>query len=83
MDDHGALISKTLTQELTDKRKETHNHLSAVEGKHSWIKCTEEDKQAGLGLHANNNISESSFGTLTHFVNAFKTIGSANAGMWL
>ena len=31
-------------------------------------------------MHANNNVSELSFGTLTYFINTFNMIGLINAG---
>ena len=80
LNDHGLLIAETLLNELTDKRKATHNHLSAVDGKYSWKLCADDEKAAGLKLHANNNVSESSFGTLTYFINTFNMIGLTNAG---
>ena len=80
LNDHGVLIAETLMKELTDKRKATHNHLSVVDGKYSWKLCTDEKKETGLGLYANNNVSESLFSTLTYFINTFNMIGLTNAG---
>ena len=41
---------------------------------------TEAEKEAGLGLFANNNVSESTFGGLSNQVNTYAMIGLNNAG---
>ena len=55
----GSVLASTLLREFADARKVTHQHLSAIKGKLSWAESSAEEKLAGLGMHANNNASES------------------------
>ena len=59
------ILAESLLKEFTNPKKATYNHLLVLNGSLSWANVTEEDKLAGLGMHANNNISESVFGGLT------------------
>ena len=72
-------LADTIMQEFTDKRKEIHDHSSFIKGKYSWALTTEAKKKLGLGLLANNNVSESLFGGATHNADAFKMINLRNA----
>ena len=69
-----------MLQEFTDKRKAARNHLSEVGGKFSWALATDEEKQAGLGLHTINNASESVFGGLTEAITKSSMISLSHAG---
>ena len=80
MENMGSILSETMLQELTDKRKATRNHLSEVGGKFSWALATDEEKQAGLGLHATSNVSESAFGGLTEAITKSSMISLSHAG---
>ena len=51
-----------------------------IEGELSWAKASEEDKVKGLGVYANNNISESIFGGLTKALTKASIISLTHAG---
>ena len=76
----GSIVATTLLKEFTDTRKSTYNHLSALDGRLSWDKATYEEKSAGLGMFANNNVSESIFGGLTENITKYSMIGLSHAG---
>ena len=76
----GSMMSNTLIEELTDKRKEMKNHTSFLGGELSWGEDSEEENEAGLGLHANNNVSESAFGGLTEAISKSSMISLTCSG---
>ena len=80
MNDLGKIIAQTILKELRDPNKATHNHLSSAGGIYSWINCTELEKRAGVGVHATNNVAESSFGGLTEVLTNHSTVGFTSAG---
>ena len=80
MEDMGSITSETLLQEFTDEKKATSNHLSEIGGKYSWELTTDSEELAGVGLHANNNASESAFGGLTEALTRSSMISLSNAG---
>ena len=61
MEELGLVIAETISQELEDKRKATHNHLPCIGGLLSQELAINDDKRVGLELHANNIFSESYF----------------------
>ena len=70
----------TMISELTNKNKATHNYLSAYNGIYSWAKATDNEKKAGLGIMENNDISESSFGGISDYLDKYKIISLMHAG---
>ena len=76
----GSVLASTLLREFADMRKATHQHLSAINGKLLWAESSTEEKLARLGTHANNNVSESTFGILTENITKYSMIGLAHAG---
>ena len=76
----GSITSKTLLQEFTDERKASSNHLSKIGGKCSWELTMGSEELSRLGLHANNNASESAFGSLTEALTRSSMISLSNAG---
>ena len=76
----GQIVASTLLREFTDKKKATHDHLSMLHGKLSWVMASNDEKLAGLGLHVNNNVSESVFGGLTENITKYSMIRLAHAG---
>ena len=79
-DDIGFVVAETLLKELSDEKKETHEHLSMNNGMHSWNRTSEAENEAGKGLFANNNASESSFGGLTNQVETYSMTSVTNTG---
>ena len=77
MEELGEILANLLIFNLTDTRKVIHNHLSMIRGLYSWEKYTDKEKKVGLGLLANNNISESLFGGLMHNIERFRMISLA------
>ena len=80
MNEMGAIFSETILKELRNKNKATHDHLSSLDGMHSWKMATELEKKAGLGITATNNVAESSFGGLTQVLTNHSTVGLTSAG---
>ena len=76
----GIITANTLIDEFRDIRKATRNHLSCVRGIYSWNHISDEEKKAGLGLYANNDVSESAFGGLTEALIKSSMISLAHAG---
>ena len=52
-------VAITMMRECRDETKATADYLSAINGKRSMIKVTEEEKLAGRGKDASNSVSES------------------------
>ena len=80
MEEIATIIAETYLKELQDPKKATFKHVSNNDGIYSWKNTTEAEKEAGLGLFANNNVSESTFGGLSNQVNTYTMIGLNNAG---
>ena len=80
MEAHGTVVAETLLSELNHKLKATKNHLSSAGGVFSWAKATEEEKLAGVGIKANNDVAESVFGGLTHNLEKSSMIKLSSAG---
>ena len=80
MNEMGIVFATKIIQELRDKRKATHNHLSSLDGTCSWNMCSDAQKRAGLVISATNNVAESSFGGLTEMLTSHSTIGLTAAG---
>jgi hypothetical protein len=55
--------------ECVHQKKAIASHLSAMNGKKSWVVTTEEEKAASFGLRANNDPAEENFAV---FSNAFE-----------
>ncbi len=56
-------MATTLLTELTDPKKSTHNYIN--DGLLAFPNLTEAEKQASLGMQANNDLSEGNFATFT------------------
>ena len=80
MNDLSKIVATSILEEIRHPNKATHNHLSSCNGIYSWANCTEEQKKAGLGIRATNDIAESSFGSLTEAISSNSTIGLTHAG---
>ena len=77
----GLVVTKTILQELEDKRKVIHNYLSYIGSVLSQKLATNDEKKSDLGLHAKNNVSKSSFDGLTKEITKGSMIGLTHAGI--
>jgi uncharacterized membrane protein len=66
-------IQRFLT-EMHDESKVTHHYLESINGKYSLAVISEEERQAGMGIEASNNISESVHASSTHSLKMYGTI---------
>ena len=80
MEAHGTVVAETLLSELNHKIKATRNHLSSAGDIFSWTKAMEEEKLAGIGIKANNDVAGSVFGGLTHDLEKSSMIKLSSAG---
>ena len=66
--------SASMCRELRDKRKNTMNYLSAIDGKASMSVVTEEERPDGLGIDNSNSVIESVYAASTDMLVLFGTI---------
>jgi uncharacterized membrane protein len=59
---------------MHDESKVTHHYLESINGKYSLAVISEEERQAGMGIEASNNISESIHASSTHSLKMYGTI---------
>ena len=67
---------------MRDPNKATHNHLSTIGGENHWSTATEDEKESGVGVLANNNIYESLFDRLEERDDSNFMIGLSNVRGW-
>jgi hypothetical protein len=60
--------------EMHDETKVTHHYLESINRKYSLAMISEEERQAGMGIEASNNISESVHASSTHSLKMYGTI---------
>ena len=82
MEGSGKIVGDSLLAEMHVKRKATRNHLSSQNGKLSWGEATDLEKKSGLGLKSNNDVAESSFGSLSENIKNHSITLLTNAGGW-
>lgn len=61
----GLLVAEAMLEEFVDPRKVTRHYVSAIGGKFSWAKTSEEEKKAGIGKKNNNDPAETVFAHLS------------------
>ena len=68
------VIATRLLRELRDESKVTHHYMESMNGKYSAAVITEDERKAGMGIEASNNISESVHAMSTRNMQVFGTI---------
>jgi len=71
---------KRIQQELRSPKKATSKNLSICDGPRSWKNSSDEDKIATRGCMVTNDVSESSLGGTTRFIELGGTIDICRAG---
>ena len=59
-------ISRCLCIEFTNRRKATSKQLSAIQGLKSWSVISDREKEACIGMRANNDPAEQNFAVFTN-----------------
>ena len=78
----GKIVGDSLLAEMHSKRKAARNHLSSQNGILSWGDTTDLEKKAGLVLKANDDVTYSSFGSLSEIIKNHSMTSLTNTGEW-